>query len=234
MKLESVVVSVDYADILAYTLPQNSRYFDRMVVVTSSRDRDTKRLCEIYGVKCVVTDLFYEGAVFNKAAGINEGLKHLDKDGWVLHMDGDIWLHPQSVRELRALKLNSQNLYGCDRVMIESYEQWLRFLSMPDLYREDWLIRLSEYKVGSRITQYWDGGHWQVLGFFQLWHPSSSGVFDYPDSNDASKSDILFSQKWSRSRRVLIPEVMAIHLENQESQTGTNWGGRRTKKFNFS
>lgn len=233
--IEAVIVCVDYADVLAHTLPNNFKYFEKTVVVTHPTDFATKRICQIYGVEVVETELFYEtGDIFNKGAAINEGLKHLSMNNWVLHLDADIWLHPFAIQQLNYLKLNPQFLYGCDRIMIESFVEWIKFLEMPDLYKENWLLELSNFKIGSRITQYYNGNMWQPLGFFQLWNPKGSNIYEYALNTDASKSDIEFASKWNRGRKSLIPEVIAIHLEEGESQSGSNWKGRTTPKFGFT
>ena len=234
-ELHAVVVCVNYADFLAHTLPNNFKYFNSYTVVTDTKDKETKRICEIYGVKCIQTDAFYEnGAKFNKAKGINAGINSLDINpiSWVLHLDADIWLHPLAMNTLRSLYLDPRKLHGCDRIMLESYKDYADFVTNPDIYKNDWLINLSRYKIGARITQYWQGEHYQVLGFFQLWNPHFSKIRNYPEeSNGADKTDLQFSKKWDRSQRNLIADFIAVHLENEISQTGSNWYGRKTKRF---
>src|ERR1035437_6127938 len=76
MRLKGIIVCVDYADVLAWTLPHNIRQFDELLVVTTGRDLHTRRLCEHLGVRRIETDVFYKGGVpFNKGAGINAGLR---------------------------------------------------------------------------------------------------------------------------------------------------------------
>lgn len=233
-KIECVTVCVNYSDILAYTLPNNRTLFNNYIVVTDKKDSATKRLCQIYNVKCIETDVFYGGAKFDKGAGINEGLKHLDMDGYVVQLDADIWIHPQSFRQLKALTLNPQCIYGCDRIMIESFREWIRFLQMPDIYQGDWILMLDKFKVGSRLSYYWQNEMWHVLGYFQLWNPSGSDVYNYPSYDDASQSDIIFSRNWHRTRRVFLPEVAVLHLEEGSSMTGKNWQGRNNKNFGIN
>ena len=86
-------------------------------------------------------------------------------------------------------------------------------------------------EIGSRLTFYWLGDAWNVLGFFQLWCPKISGVEHYPSFTDASSSDIVFSQLWPRIRRTLIPEILAVHIEEGQSQSGRNWSGRPVLNF---
>lgn len=231
--LEAVIVSVNYSDILAHTLPHNKQFFNKLVVVTDTKDDLTYNLCKNLQVECIRTDVFYnKGSKFDKGAGITEGLKHLTQDEWVLQMDADIWLHPFCMQQLRSLPLISTNIYGCDRVMVESFNDWIRFLNEPNLWNpEFWMLNMDRFKVGSRLTFYWSGDAWNVLGFFQLWNPKISGIDYYPSFTDASSSDIVFSQLWPRVKRHLIPEMLVIHIEEGQSQSGRNWAGRKMMNF---
>lgn len=231
-KIEAVIVCVNYSDILAHTLPNNKHLFNRIVVVTDTKDNDTKRICNIYNVKCVMTDVFYDnGNKIDKGAGISEGLKYLDLDGYIVQLDADIWVHPYSMKLLRDLNLNPQCLYGCDRIMIESFKSWSDFIQLPDIFRDNWLINLSKYKLGARISFNHTGDNWHCLGFFQMWNPNGSGITVYPSSDNVAQSDIIFSSLWHRSRRILMPEVIVVHLEEGVSMTGKNWNGRKEKNF---
>jgi len=48
MRIEAVVVCVNYSDFLAATLPKNIELVDRLVVVSHYEDRATHRLCDKY------------------------------------------------------------------------------------------------------------------------------------------------------------------------------------------
>ena len=96
-KIEAVVICSDYSDFLRHTLPQNKFLFDRIVVVTSYEDKATRRMCEFHHVECLPTDrLNVRKGEFCKGCGINDGLARLSMGGWVVHMDADIWLPPQT------------------------------------------------------------------------------------------------------------------------------------------
>jgi hypothetical protein len=114
--------------------------------------------------------------------------------------------------------------------MIESFTTFVKFLNLPDLYHNNWILKLDQFKVGSRLTLYNDDP-WHFLGFFQLWNPTGSHIYTYPSNTDASKSDIEFSKKFHRNRRALLPECISVHLEEGESQLGKNWQGRSTPHF---
>ena len=58
---------------------------------------------------------------FCKGAGINEGLSRLDQDAWVVHLDADIWLPPQTRLLLENANLDPCMIYGIDRFCVKGY-----------------------------------------------------------------------------------------------------------------
>lgn len=237
MKLQAVTVSVNYSDFLVHSLKANKKLFDKWVIVTDTKDNKTKELCDSHGVVCIQTDVFYKNARFNKYAGINEGLKHIDKDAWVVFLDSDIILQSDTPRVLRELHLDITRLYGIDRLNITGYERWEEFKKSRGLLIENWLLTSQKLELGSRLVHYY--GHegengrfegWRPLGFFQLCHRTS---FDtYPQQTDgADHCDLLFARLWPRRKREFIPELMAIHLESHGTGKAMNWWGRRSRPF---
>lgn len=80
MWLECIMVCVDYGDFLDITLGNNKKHFDKIVVVTTQKDKETQNVCKKHGVTSIITNRLYEdGANFNKGKAINDGLKHLSK-----------------------------------------------------------------------------------------------------------------------------------------------------------
>ena len=59
MKIEAVIICAHYSDFLAFTLPTNKAFFDKIVVVTDKKDLKTKLLCEFHHITCIQTDVFY-------------------------------------------------------------------------------------------------------------------------------------------------------------------------------
>ena len=236
MKIEAVTVCVNYSDFLAHTLPHNKNHFNKIVIVTDTKDIDTKKVCDFYNVMCVQTDVFYEnGNKINKGKGINEGLKHLDMDGWVVHLDADIYLPPLTRSILENLELDNKTIYGIDRMMCPSYKDWLYFIDNPSLLHEGWIyVHPSAFPMGVRIAEY-KGKGWEPIGFFQMWNPKGSGVFEYPKEHGAvDRSDVIFAKKFPRSKRQLLPEIISIHIDSEEAvQMGKNWSGRQTTKFSL-
>jgi len=238
MKIEAVVVCVNYSDFLAWTLPANRCQFDRLVVVTTPKDIRTQELCSYWHVKCVVTDACYkEGADFNKGAMINEGLKALDGDGWVVHMDADIWLPPRFRELINDLVLDQDGLYTIDRLMCSDFLEWLKFLYAPPAqYENEIFVHLRPFPVGVRIAnkEAFYGG-WMPIGFFQMWNQGKKQM-SYPEKHtDAARSDVLFTLQFDRSHRHMLAEIVCVHLETKmpavADEMGANWSGRKTPPF---
>jgi len=233
MKIEAVVVSVNHADFLAHTLPLNLRHFDRMVIVTAPEDRHTRRVCEAYGVTCKPTDaLMSRWGLFVKGAGINEGLRRLDRDQWMVQLDADIVLPSHFRDALETADLDTSMIYGCDRQMFRSYADWMKFFESPLGQVEDVLIHPSNsgMPLGARVHHPGHQGYYP-LGFLQLWH-ADSGITSYiADQTNAARDDTHFACQWPRKKRALIPEVVVYHLESEPGDMGANWKGRKTKPF---
>jgi hypothetical protein len=235
--LEAVVVCVNYSDFLAHTLPANRNQFNRMVVVTTPLDTATQRLCEHYDVECVQTDVFTEnGEAFAKGRGINAGLQRLSRKGWVVHMDADILLPPKTRGILDRLPLDPQKVYGADRLMCPSAQSFAAYLDAPPPVQEAWVfVHLNVFPMGVRLAQYMEpGGGYVPIGYWQLWHPGTSGVHTYPETHGtAARTDFQHALKWPRERRELLPELVLIHLESQPGMA-LNWNGRTTPPFSIA
>jgi hypothetical protein len=233
VKIEALTVSVDYSDFLAHSILWNHRAFDRWVIVTAAHDQRTRDLCEHHHIECVTTDAFYSGdRAFAKAAGINAGLAVLDRDGWVAHLDADIVLPPRSRGMIEQASLDPSSIWGCDRLLCESYDAWACYVAWPEVQHSvNTFIQAQHFPLGPRVGRLSEDG-WSPIGFFQLWNPIESGVSTYPDHGNVDRSDMAFARQWPRHRRGLIPELVAIHLASEpEEGMGANWRGRKTKHF---
>lgn len=233
MFIEAVTVCVNYGDFLVHTLPHNKKHFNKYVVVTSTSDTFTKKICDFFEVECVQTDVFYsDGQSFNKAKGINEGIKRLIQTDWIVHLDADIYLTPNFKTSIVDKELNKSCLYGMDRLMCNSYEEWMDFLSNP-LTMYDGLT--EKFKLGTRFVCPKDKGY-IPLGYFQLWNCRATGIIEYPDGHDkADFTDLQFSKQWPKSKRNLIGDNFVIHLDSEPQSTmGANWSGRKTPLFGKS
>jgi hypothetical protein len=244
MKLQVVTVSVNYSDFLKYTIEENYKLFDKWIIVTDTKDVETKQLCDRYsdkGVVCIQTDVFYKnGAKFKKYAAINEGLELVDEDAWVLFLDSDIALHEQTRYILEKLNLDETCIYGMDRLNCQGVEAWDAFKKGNGLVINNWLLTDAGFRIGSRLVHYYgfengDGqfAGWNPIGFFQL---AYRGAFTkYPDDSiGADHCDLLFARLWDRSKCVFIPETFCIHLESLYTHKSANWYGRVSDPFEMT
>lgn len=239
MYIECVVVCVNYADFLAHTLPHNKQHFDHMIVVTSPEDKDTQDVCTHYNVECLVTrEMTTNGDPFNKAKGINVALQYLSKRDWVVHLDADMYLPPLTRGILERIQLDKNNIYGIDRMMCPTFEAWSEYIRKPTPIHTGWVyIHPTIFPMGVRIGEFMSDGY-EPIGFFQMWHPNTSGVKLYPETHGAAdRTDVQHAKKWNRKNRALIPEIIGIHLDSEDlnlKEMGKNWNGRKTKMFGYS
>ncbi len=237
MKLQAITVSVNYSDFLIHTIKANKKVFDKWIVVTDLDDWITRRLCEENDVCCIQTDVFYTKGIFNKYAAINEGLKSVDPDAWVLFLDSDIVLHEETRRLLNSISLDEECLYGMDRLNCIGIQQWTDYKKTVGILEENWKLMPMGLEMGTRLVHHY--GHegengkfegWRPLGFFQLAHRSAFTTYPQ-DSLGADNCDLDFARKWHRSKRVLIPELYVIHLESEGARKSVNWYGRKSSPF---
>lgn len=200
-KLDVIIVSVNYNDFLLLSLENNVKIFENITVVTSSSDFFCQKICEKFGVNCIVTDIMYENnEVFNKGKAINEGIKSILNPDYILLLDADILVMKQINLDL----LEEDVLYTSDRYFIPDYTSYKEYIS-GSIKKEKFLLQEN-----------------QGWGFFQFFNYSK--VIKFPElSPDASTSDIVFYDMF-RNRNVINNEV--LHLGED-----SNWIGRKSKSF---
>lgn len=233
MRIEAVIVCKDYSDFLAHSLPENTEHFDHIVVVTHHSDKATQAVCSKYSIECIQAHVFDEdGDRFNKGRAVNVGLAHLHNPDWIVHLDADIVLPKSFRRMLASHKLNTNNLYGCDRQNVFGFEKWLKLLdSLNPHYKDFWFVEPSaEHPVGARIVHREHG--YVPIGYFQMWHKSQHKKYPIYEGT-AEHSDVLFAIQWHRNQRVLLPEIVVYHLDSalQRHSMGKNWYGRKSSAF---
>jgi hypothetical protein len=226
MRIEAVIVCKNYSDFLAETLPLNLPHLDKVIIVTSHNDKATKDLCAKYGVCCVPTDCLDNS--FNKGMAINIGVSHTSDPDWILHIDADVVLPHNFRNMLMRSHLNENCIYGCDRVNVYNYDNWLTLKAkLIPHYIHSYFVEPLE-KIGARIIHS-DYGY-VPIGYFQMWHKSCNKK--YPTAQGtAEHTDVLFAIRWPRAYRILLPEIFVYHLESEKCPMGTNWNGRKTKPF---
>lgn len=232
IRMEAVTTSVDYGDFLAWTLPHNRHQFDNMVVVTTPKDKRTQDICQHYHVRCVQTEAFYQdGRAFNKAAAINVGLKSLKRDAYVVHLDADILLPPRAKEMIERSQPNPEFIYGIDRMNCPSFEAFTKYMSQPEQqYAGQAFVCFNAFPAGARLVV--EQGY-VPIGFFQLWHPKASGIYDYSETHQdkGNHSDMEHASLWPRTKRGFIPEIVAVHIQSESDGNETNWRGRRSRPF---
>jgi hypothetical protein len=242
MRIETITVCVGYADFLAETARCNAGLFDRWIIVTSPDDEQTREVCRIHDLETVLSADHRRvagglgGGVFNKGRLIDRGLQHCSHDAWRLHLDADIALPQQFRRMLDSADLDEQKMYGCDRLMVRSWEQWQSLLKSGWLNHTHCSVNVPRgVDIGTRWALASTG--YVPIGFFQLWHGDADEwrgrrIRPYPiHHGDACRTDVQHSLQWDRRQRELLPEIIAVHLESQVCKLGANWNGRTTPRF---
>lgn len=207
-KLDVIIVSVNYNDLLIVSLSHNVKIFENITVVTSPDDLLCQKICQKFGVNCLVTSVMYEGgAVFNKGKAINEGIKSLDNPDFILLIDADIVLESK----IDIDSLSEDVLYTSSRLICKSYQ----------IYKSWKDENLDIEKVGRLENN-------KGIGFFQLFNISNSNVDrenPYPEnSQNASWSDLIFRDKFPKKSDW---GGKTIHLGDPY----INWDGRVTRRF---
>jgi hypothetical protein len=240
--IEALTVCVGYADFLRETLRYSLPVLDRLLVVTTPRDEETRDLCWRRNVEVLLTDDFYrEGRAFDKARAVDRGLQLLAHRDWLLHLDADIVLPPHLRSTLSTADLDPACLYGCDRARVPGWQAWQAFQATGHLHTAS---RSMHHSVGLppglEIGTRWADLHhaWVPIGFFQLWNRQAEmrhGIRQrrYPNHghNDAARTDVQFALQWDRKHRLLLPELVVLHLESSGAPVGANWAGRTTPRF---
>lgn len=207
-KIDVIIVSVDYNDLLVVTLSHNCKIFNNITVVTSSSDLLCQKICDKFNVKCVTTDKMYDdNSKFNKGKAINEGIRSLVDPDFILLIDADIIVS----EKIDISTLERNYLYTSSRYICKSYNLLNSFLNNEKTLED---ITTYESEKG--------------LGFFQLFNINNESLDKdkvYPEfSSDASWDDLVFRDKFP-NRKLINNKI--IHLGHPY----VNWEGRKSKRF---
>lgn len=213
---KGIVTCVDYADLLALTLPSNMEHMAECLVITASRDTETQRLCaSIPGVKLYVTDDFFkDGASFNKGRCIEAGFDVIGRDGWILIWDADIMFpHPNEIPK-PLVQLQPDILYGAPRRIVQNPLKW---------------DPAAPWNVFPRRND-----NKRVIGYFQLFNAASRFLRDRRPWYDqtfthAGGGDGYFESLTPRQHQCLLP-FDVLHL----GPCDANWFGRSTPRLDGS
>ncbi len=217
--IECVLVCVNYSDYLSCVIELNKKHFDNVIVITNKKDTETINLCNNHKVDCVLTDRFYEnGDKFNKGKGINDGIKNLKFNDWVLITDADMYI-PDDFKE-KTKDLNKECVYGTHRYMCPTNKEWEEFINTKEI-NKSWVLQKHRLAIG--------------VGFFQLINFNSEIMkklnpkWYSEDFGHAGRSDRIFLRNWPDDLRKNL-KLNTIHLGSDE--LGKNWKGRVTGKWN--
>lgn len=223
--MRAIMVSVDYADLLSITLPYNRHHFDRVMVVTCPRDKETIKVCHRYNVEVFTTDSFYaDGASFNKWRALEEGLDAYGREGWLCIMDADV-LWPKVLAFDKCFEacpapwsdmgllygprtaLHQGFLYSPVRHMFSDWPQ------LPIPPQENW----KELPIHRNLAEF--------AGYSQIFHAGDPVLGPAPwhevNWKHAGGADSFFQAKWPTERKVR-PPFEVLHL----GPAGQNWYGR--------
>jgi len=240
--IEAVTVCVGCHDFLDVVAPFNIPHIDRWIIVTEEKDLQTREVCRKYGLECLLSDdaKYHNGDGFNKGRLVERGLQHTSAGGWRLHIDSDIVLPVHFRYLLQRASLQEDTIYGVDRIMVKTYDDWLRLLSTGYLKGGQYgYSHAIHFPPGFTLGTRWAGATtgYVPIGFFQLWHSTQDEwrgmrIKPYPIRHgDACRSDVQHGLQWDRSKREILPEVVVVHLESELTAKGANWNGRITKRF---
>lgn len=201
-RIDVIIVSVNYNDFLLISLENNFKIFENITVVTSSSDFLCQKICEKFGINCVVTDVMYDdGALFNKGKAINEGIKSISNPDYILLLDADIII----MDEIDVDSLKEDVLYTSDRYIIFDYDSYRGYLS-GDINKNNFILEENK-----------------GFGFFQLFNYAMN--VEYPElSKDASRDDLVFRDKFDPYEKI---DNTILHLGVIEF----NWQIRKAKSF---
>lgn len=207
--LRALLVCVDYADLLAITLPYNLHHFSELWVVTSLEDKATQDLVLSCSPKCrlITTNLFYaDEARFNKFRAVEHGFDMMGREGWICNMDADV-LWP---KDAKLPNLEIGKLYAPLRHMFEDVTQ-------PIPPEAHWHM----CPVHRNVNEW--------AGYSQIFH-ATDPVLGSPPWHDTSwihagGADSFFQAKWAKENKIR-PNFNVLHL----GEAGQNWFGRATQR----
>ncbi len=240
MILEAVTVCINYGDFLAAVAPYNRAVFDRWIIVTTPDDKETRDVCYKYGLDTVISEQGDRDGPLSKGRLINAGLHQVRAGAWRIHLDADVALPIDARIRLERAHLDEANIYGIDRVMVKGWSQWHKMKASGYLESQHCHPALiafpAGYQVGSRFIELEQG--YVPIGFFQLWHGKADEwcglrIKPYPvNHGNACRTDTQMGLQWDRRNRVLLPELIGVHLESEALRgMGANWNGRTTTRF---
>jgi hypothetical protein len=210
--IRSLVVCVEYDDMLAVTLKRNARHFTEVLVVTHPGDKRTRDVvADVPSASCLLTDAFYRhDAKFNKGLAIEEGFDRLGREGWLCVWDADTLLPS----DFAPPRLTIGKLYSAKRRMLENMEEKYKWYFADE---RSW--RQLPY-CADRV----------FAGYFHLFNAADPVLEEHPwydvTFTHAGGGDGYFQSRWSNSDKLMLP-FDVLHIGPRDR----NWFGRTTRRI---
>lgn len=223
MHLTALLACVNYADFLRRTIASQRAAVDELIVVSAPNDTATRDACAGHDVVLLTTDAWWcKGAPFSKGAGLNVGMEYLRKRprDWILSLDADIYLPPESYDYLHDTPLLQPVLYSAQRFMARTPQEFAQYLSTGSGLPLQPLPQVRHARVwGHRPTANPAG----LQGYFQLWH-ITRGPERFLEKPTAAGYDVEFGLRWADALREVLPDYQVVHLGEER----VNWAGRKS------
>lgn len=182
MKFEAITISVGEKALrfLEITLPQNIKFFDNYIVITTPEDKATIDFCSQYPVTVLKTNAFnLNGAKFNKGAAYNQAFQILDYKDQICILDCDSYINDKLGKLLNKREFETNVMYGSRRVIIPTYYDFNLLCNFGKEYENKLWIPLGI-----------------CYGYFVVFNYNAESIkkhgLYYPDSYDTSNSDWQF------------------------------------------
>jgi hypothetical protein len=199
-KIISILVSVNYGDILKKVIENNLSIVDNCIIITTPTDNQTINIAKKYNLTYFTSISCYDNdASFNKSKMINIGLKYIydtyPNDVYLI-MDADIILNKNIRKYITKVKHNY--IYGTNRYIVEDINSDLSDLNQFEL----------EYTLGNYHC---------CIGYTQLFVDKKfyNEVYD-----SAAECDMDFAKSFKYNK--IMDNCDSIHL----GIIGKNWKGR--------
>jgi GR25 family glycosyltransferase involved in LPS biosynthesis len=203
-RLDIITVSINYNDVLILSLSKNINQCKNITVITTPEDILCHKICEKFGVKCVISETLYDRGLLNKGRAINDAISTLENPEWVLLLDADICLPKDFIEKFNNSNLDSNTLYVADRKICKNKEDFDKWSN-------------NQYFEGQVDSK-------KGFGYFHLFNTSHfNSKRPHPEFKGLT-SDINFRNLFFKRDSL---DIQVIHL----GETVKNWKGRITENF---
>jgi hypothetical protein len=219
--MRAIMVSVNYADLLALTLPYNRHHFSEVYVVTDPRDEGTIAVAERNCCKIFMTTAFTDdGAAFNKWKALEQGLDQMGRQGFICLKDADVvWPREMVVQTYKQTVCYAHKQWGLWEQRFGQLCTPLRHICDPAPAEippeETW----HKYPVHRNVREW--------AGYSQIFHAEDPHLGPPPWHDvtwrHAGGADSFFQEKWPADCKAR-PPWKCLHL----GPAGENWLGRAT------